>query len=51
MIRLVIAYFQKQIAASGGNQNKAIVLLLSYLQYYVAYIERVIKFINRNGYI
>jgi len=26
-------------------------LLLSYLQYYVAYIERIIKFINRNGYI
>lgn len=27
------------------------VCLLSYLQYYVAYLERVIKFINRNGYI
>lgn len=50
MVRLVIAYFQKQLAASG-NPNKALALLLSYLQYYVAYVERIIKFINRNGYI
>lgn len=35
----------------SGQNNRVLQFILSYLACYVACLERIIKFINRNGYI
>lgn len=50
MIRLILAYIQKQVKKSGGD-NRLIKFFLNCLQCYLACFERFIKFLNKMAYI
>ena len=50
MLQLIMLYVEK-LAKSSGNQNKLIVCVIKYFQCYLACLERLVEFINRNAYI
>jgi len=51
MIRLILAYIQKQAEANKASENKVVKFMLKCAQCYLACFERCIKFLNRNAYI
>lgn len=49
LIRLIVEFMKKQAGKSA--ENPAVKALLAFLTCYLACVERIIKFINKNAYI